>query len=384
MKETDIKVRTNNLAIPIDSFYNPIIILTQTFTIYKINAAALKLYGWTEEAVLEISIFKLCEQDSNLLPLPSNIQTYLEQGVPVIWKSIIKKDAIKIIAEWEIKKFGRGLYLLTAFNTGLYITDTDGIEHSIKKALLELIKNTIKSTALDVLLRSPNQKSQEDLKGILSDIVNMLPGQVYWTNVHGIYLGCNELVAELYGLSSHHDLIGQTAYFIERIMNGHISSSLARSWEETNNKIIITGEPLLFYHDPIFHPYDHEEKVIKPITNKVPLINRYGERIGVFGITIDENDQSQLMKLMDLYKQFILPSSAFSNENQDIEQKLTSRERECFALIAKGLTAKTIARKLEIAERTAEVHIHNIKRKLCCYSKVQLAEIYWKSQSSTE
>jgi DNA-binding NarL/FixJ family response regulator len=43
---------------------------------------------------------------------------------------------------------------------------------------------------------------------------------------------------------------------------------------------------------------------------------------------------------------------------------LTPREQEVIQLVWKGLTATSIAAKLNIAERTAEKHRENIKQKL--------------------
>ena len=52
---------------------------------------------------------------------------------------------------------------------------------------------------------------------------------------------------------------------------------------------------------------------------------------------------------------------------------LTTREREVLALIANGDSNKVIARKLDIAETTVKIHVHNILRKLQLSSRVQAA-----------
>jgi len=52
---------------------------------------------------------------------------------------------------------------------------------------------------------------------------------------------------------------------------------------------------------------------------------------------------------------------------------LTTREREVLALIANGDSNKVIARKLDIAETTVKIHVHNILRKLQLNSRVQAA-----------
>lgn len=58
---------------------------------------------------------------------------------------------------------------------------------------------------------------------------------------------------------------------------------------------------------------------------------------------------------------------------------LSDREIQCLKNIAKGKTAKEIARIMKISSRTVETHILNLKNKLKCYSKSNLAEIFWSS-----
>ncbi|MDT4877520.1 HTH-type transcriptional regulator MalT [compost metagenome] len=53
--------------------------------------------------------------------------------------------------------------------------------------------------------------------------------------------------------------------------------------------------------------------------------------------------------------------------------KLSAREREILALIARGGSNKQIARDLDIAETTVKIHVQHILRKLNLSSRVQAA-----------
>ncbi|GAA4471822.1 LuxR family transcriptional regulator [Rhodococcus olei] len=55
------------------------------------------------------------------------------------------------------------------------------------------------------------------------------------------------------------------------------------------------------------------------------------------------------------------------------KQLLTRREREVAALVARGRTNRQIARALGIAEKTAEVHLHNIAGKLGASGRAEVA-----------
>ena len=55
---------------------------------------------------------------------------------------------------------------------------------------------------------------------------------------------------------------------------------------------------------------------------------------------------------------------------------LTSREQECLSYLAKGDTAKEIARNLEISYRTVETHLKTIKCKTGFHSRSQLVKFF--------
>jgi two-component system, NarL family, nitrate/nitrite response regulator NarL len=54
-------------------------------------------------------------------------------------------------------------------------------------------------------------------------------------------------------------------------------------------------------------------------------------------------------------------------------EKLTPREREIIAMLARGVSNKEIARALDLAESTVKIHVQGILRKLNLTSRVQAA-----------
>ena len=55
---------------------------------------------------------------------------------------------------------------------------------------------------------------------------------------------------------------------------------------------------------------------------------------------------------------------------------LTPREQECLSYLAKGDTAKEVARNLEISPRTVETHLKTIKCKTGFHSRSQLVKFF--------
>ena len=71
----------------------------------------------------------------------------------------------------------------------------------------------------------------------------------------------------------------------------------------------------------------------------------------------------------------VTPSQAPALTADDELARLTPREREIAALVARGLANREIAETLTVAQRTVETHVHNILGKLELTSRGQLA--FW-------
>jgi len=96
-------------------------------------------------------------------------------------------------------------------------------------------------------------------------------------------------------------------------------------------------------------------------------------RAGAAGYLLKSAAADQLLQAVDEVAQggyYVSPQLAASAEQfadgtrQDAYEKLTSRQREVFHLMAEGLSYLQIASRLYISARTAEDHRYNISRKL--------------------
>lgn len=57
--------------------------------------------------------------------------------------------------------------------------------------------------------------------------------------------------------------------------------------------------------------------------------------------------------------------------------KLSPREKECLKLLARGHTAKSIGKELDLSPKTVYFYLDNTKKKLCCHGKLDLIQYYW-------
>ncbi|HJX57521.1 MAG TPA: LuxR C-terminal-related transcriptional regulator, partial [Thiobacillus sp.] len=58
---------------------------------------------------------------------------------------------------------------------------------------------------------------------------------------------------------------------------------------------------------------------------------------------------------------------------EDDREKLSPREKDIIALLAKGVSNKEMAHTLNVAESTIKIHVQNILKKLHLTSRVQAA-----------
>lgn len=74
-------------------------------------------------------------------------------------------------------------------------------------------------------------KHLEQENDYLKQIISLMPGNVYWKNKKGCYLGCNKNAADLVGLKTQEDIVGKTLYDL-------VPHSMAQSVDKTDKRIM--------------------------------------------------------------------------------------------------------------------------------------------------
>jgi signal transduction histidine kinase len=132
-------------------------------------------------------------------------------------------------------------------------------------------------------------KEIEQLKRKLIDlenIVSLMPGNVYWKDKQGEFLGCNNNVAEILKLPTRHDIIGKTnhdlfgkelADITTEVDNLAMSSQSEQCLEEIG--LDINGNHAIY------------------LTRKLPFLNENNEVVGLLGISVDITDRKKVEDL---------------------------------------------------------------------------------------
>lgn len=126
------------------------------------------------------------------------------------------------------------------------------------------------------------------------DYLMLIPGNVYWKDLKGVYLGCNLSMLDMVGLSSIQDVVGKTDY--------DLSWSESAGVLQKNDREVIRSEKLHSFEESTI--FDNGS-IITMISNKIPLVAKSGEVIGIIGSSID----------ISSLKKPAIPASCFEKSN---------------------------------------------------------------------
>ncbi|WP_373469798.1 PAS domain-containing protein [Candidatus Endomicrobiellum cubanum] len=126
---------------------------------------------------------------------------------------------------------------------------------------------------------------------IPNNILMYIPGYVYWKDLNGVYLGCNQMEAELAGLKSPEEMIGKADYDF--------------SWKDTASILQKTDKMVIQSRVPeevIEIPTLSDGRTVVMLTRKSPLYDENNNVVGVIGVSIDITDRKTKEELQNFLK----------------------------------------------------------------------------------
>lgn len=126
----------------------------------------------------------------------------------------------------------------------------------------------------------------------LEHIIATMPGHVYWEDRHGIILGCNDALAQALGLTSRHQLIGNTIYEF-------LAENEAQQERIINRQVIETNIPYSLERRFI----DPEGKELVLFSQKTPLRDNTGQVFGLLDTAIDITERKQIEQALQQAKE---------------------------------------------------------------------------------
>ncbi len=156
-------------------------------------------------------------------------------------------------------------------------------------ALTEINKEIM---GIDILSSRPNKIKQ--LLIFLRAIVANMPGNVYWKDKNSTYLGCNNNVLKIAGISSRAEITGKDDFYFEKILNWPVGT--AARFRQDDIAIIDSKTPLIF--EDRFIQADSKKVIM--LTTKSPIFDNNGKVIGIIATSIDITERKRAEE--NLYK----------------------------------------------------------------------------------
>lgn len=132
----------------------------------------------------------------------------------------------------------------------------------------------------------------------LRRIIELLPGNVYWKDVEGKFLGCNNNMAEIakrysiINLDSRDDIIGKTTVQL-------FGEELGRPVIEIDSQIMREGKE----HTVEEQGLDSNNQPATYLSKKLPVYNGKGKIIGTMGVSFDITDRKRMEQELKIAKE---------------------------------------------------------------------------------
>ena len=117
----------------------------------------------------------------------------------------------------------------------------------------------------------------------LENIINNMPGHIYWKDIKGVYLGCNDKQAASLGLKYGSEVVGKTDFDLPW-------DKKARDKIVHNDKLIISTKRTETLEESVII----NDQKYTFLSQKSPLINTQQEAVGILGVSIDITQQKIL------------------------------------------------------------------------------------------
>jgi PAS domain S-box-containing protein len=170
-----------------------------------------------------------------------------------------------------------------------YITSSNGKTLTVltrKKPFYDDKNNVIGiiGVSVDITDRKARESKENAFKmqQYINNILQYVPGYIYWKDVSGVYLGCNKAEAEILGFRFPEEVIGKTDYDL-------VWKDIASVLRQTDKRIIQTK----MCEEVIETPTLSGGKTLIMLTKKSPLYDDKDNVIGVIGVSIDITDRKE-------------------------------------------------------------------------------------------
>lgn len=119
------------------------------------------------------------------------------------------------------------------------------------------------------------------------ELLKQVPAHIFWKDKKGVYLGCNDTFANALGFSSPGEVVGKTDFDLPT------TREESEAFRKDDKEVITSKKPKLNIEEEQTLPNGNK---VSLLTNKVPLLDRNKNVVGILGIYHDITWQKELFK----------------------------------------------------------------------------------------
>lgn len=129
------------------------------------------------------------------------------------------------------------------------------------------------------------------LKTYMEGIIDKLPANIYWMDLDGYILGCNQQMASVLGYENRNDIIGEHTL---KFLQAHECEQVL----ENNKRAVQTNEVIVFEETAQF---EGEEKIF--LSHKSALQDENGAPISLVGVSFDITERKRIERELKIAKE---------------------------------------------------------------------------------
>ena len=261
-----------------------VILLNEKGYIIDINIAAKKYYNWIDKEIIGKNFESLKKEIISETILPSHQSILPNINLSLSQISISAQSDLQPIIDWSTIELK---------------------DHENKISGCVIIGK-------DITDKIKTESQAQQIQAYLENISSCMPGNFYWKNKEGRYLGCNLSLVKTLRLLSVKDVVGKTDY--------DLWPKQAELLKKHDEKVMNSGQ--LAYLEEIVDMPSQGKMYFTVI--KMPFFNEKGEIVGIIGNSLDitelKNTQSELEKAKEIAENLSKAKSEFiANMSHDVK-----------------------------------------------------------------
>jgi PAS domain S-box-containing protein len=271
---------------------------------YSLDELLLTLFDHTQSIIL------LLKSDGTLLA----INHQAEKIFSLSSKDCPNKNIFSLLSPTQFSFTQQDLQMLKSNLTNIHSElNINGTQLAISWNLSLIQKGNNDTAILMIGNDITGQKKYKNLTLYMEKIIDILPGVMWWKDTQGKYIGCNQAMLKICGLTAKENFIGKTDYDMPW------TKEESDHYTDDDKAVMLSQKAKLNIEETQTFP-DGRKTVL--LTNKVPVFDDLGNIMGTLGTFLDITERKEKEDEINVANEKLKSALAEIQTAREIEVKL--------------------------------------------------------------